>query len=52
MIATEARYGVRVERNVLIPLADGTEIAADVCLPDAPGPHPALLSYYPYRRTT
>jgi putative CocE/NonD family hydrolase len=46
----EALHGVRVERNVLIPLDDGISLAADLYLPDAPGPHPALVSLYPYRK--
>src|SRR4051794_38356604 len=46
----ETRYGVRVERNVLIPLEDGVSLAADLYLPDAPGRHPALVSFYPYRK--
>jgi putative CocE/NonD family hydrolase len=45
-----ARYDVRVERNVLVPLADGAELAADLYLPDAGGPHPTLVSYYPYHK--
>jgi putative CocE/NonD family hydrolase len=45
-----ARYGVRVQRNVLVPLADGAELAADLYLPDAAGPYPALVSYYPYHK--
>ncbi len=37
-------------RNVLIPLSDGATLAADLHLPDAPGPHPTLISFYPYRK--
>ena len=40
----------RVQRNVLIPLADGTELAGDLYLPEGDGPWPALLSYYPYHK--
>jgi putative CocE/NonD family hydrolase len=47
---SEAPFGVRVERNVLIPLNDGVSLAADLFLPDAPGSHPALVSYYPYHK--
>ena len=43
-------FGVRLERNVLIPLTDGVSLAGDLFLPDAPGPHPALVSYYPYHK--
>jgi putative CocE/NonD family hydrolase len=39
-----------LERNLLVPLSDGTTLAADLYLPDAPGPHPALISFYPYRK--
>jgi putative CocE/NonD family hydrolase len=45
-----ARFDVVVQRNVLVPLADGVELAGDLYLPDAPGPHPALVSYYPYHK--
>jgi len=43
-------FGVRVERNILIPLADGVSLAGDLFLPDAGGPFPALVSYYPYHK--
>lgn len=41
---------MRIERNVLVPLADGVHLAADLYLPDDAGPHPALISYYPYHK--
>jgi hypothetical protein len=41
---------VRLVRNVLIPLSDGVTLAADLHLPEAPGPHPTLISLYPYRK--
>jgi putative CocE/NonD family hydrolase len=47
---SEGRFGVRIERNVLVPLPDGVELAADLYLPDAEGPHPTLVSYYPYHK--
>jgi putative CocE/NonD family hydrolase len=43
-------FGVRVLRNVLIPLSDGVSLAGDLFLPEAPGPFPALVSYYPYHK--
>ena len=43
-------HDVRLVRNLLIPLADGVTLAADLHLPDAPGPHPTLISLYPYRK--
>lgn len=44
------RYRVRLEKNVLIPMADGTLIAADLHLPDAPGRFPVVFEYLPYRK--
>jgi putative CocE/NonD family hydrolase len=44
------RFPVRVERNVLIPMTDGISLAADLFLPDASGPFPCLVSYYPYHK--
>jgi uncharacterized protein len=35
-------------RNTLIPTRDGTRLAADVFLPDDPGPHPVLVGLSPY----
>lgn len=46
----ERLTGVRFMRNLLIPLSDGTTLAADLHLPEAPGPHPTLISFYPYRK--
>lgn len=43
-------HDVRIVRNVLIPLSDGATLAADLHLPDSPGPHPTLISFYPYRK--
>jgi putative CocE/NonD family hydrolase len=48
--ATERRRAVRIERNVLVPLEDGVTLAADLYLPEAPGPFPTLISFYPYRK--
>ena len=41
---------VRVQRNVLIPLSDGVNLAADLFLPPAGDPVPCLVSYYPYHK--
>jgi uncharacterized protein len=35
-------------RNTRIPVRDGTELAADVFLPDSGGPHPVLVGLSPY----
>lgn len=44
------QHNVLIERNFLIPLSDGVSLAADLYLPDAPGPCPTLVSYYPYHK--
>jgi uncharacterized protein len=41
---------VRVERNVLIALSDGVELAGDLFLPESTDPVPCLVSYYPYHK--
>ena len=46
----EPRFLVCAERNLLIPLSDGASLAADLYLPDAPGPFPTLVSDYPYHK--
>ncbi len=40
-----------VERDVLVPMSDGTRLAADVYRPKAPGAYPALLERTPYDKT-
>lgn len=46
----EPRFLVCVERNLFIPLSDGVSLTADLYLPDALGPFPTLVSYYPYHK--
>jgi putative CocE/NonD family hydrolase len=41
---------VKVQRNVEIPLPDGTALAGDLFLPDGGGPHPAVVTYIPYHK--
>ncbi|MGN6360189.1 MAG: CocE/NonD family hydrolase [Thermomicrobiales bacterium] len=38
------------ERNVLIPLPDGVELAGNIVRPAGPGPAPALLNFTPYHK--
>ena len=45
-----ARNGVRVARAVAVPMRDGTELRADVYLPDTAGPYPVVLLRSPYGR--
>jgi putative CocE/NonD family hydrolase len=49
-LSAAGRPETRLERNLLVPLADGATLAADLRLPAAPGRYPALVSYYPYRK--
>ncbi|HEY3079171.1 MAG TPA: CocE/NonD family hydrolase [Chloroflexota bacterium] len=44
------RYRVRFERNVEVPMRDRTVLRADLYLPDAPGPFPALVQRTPYNK--
>lgn len=44
------RFGVRVVRNVRLPVRDGVRLAATLCMPGAEGRYPALLEYLPYRK--
>lgn len=49
--STQAAAGpYEIRRNALIPLSDGVRIAADIYVPTYAGPHPALVSYYPYHK--
>lgn len=45
-------YPVKVDRQVVVPMDDGTRIALTLYLPDAPGdgPFPAVLESLPYRK--
>ncbi len=36
------------ERNVMVPMRDGTRLAADIIRPDAPGRYPVLVTRGPY----
>jgi len=44
-------YQVITERNVMIPMSDGTRLAIDIYRPDAPGKFPALVERTPYDKT-
>ena len=44
------QYKARIERNVLIPMRDGTRLAADLIRPDANGRFPTIIEYIPYRK--
>jgi putative CocE/NonD family hydrolase len=46
--ASTMNYSVKVERNVRVPMRDGTELSADVFRPDAEGRFPVLIIRSPY----
>ena len=51
-IKTEYAHAIRVIENTWIPMADGTQLAARIWLPEDATEHPvpAILEYIPYRK--
>ena len=51
-VVTEFAYKVREIEHCLIPLSDGTQLAARIWLPEVAGEQafPAILEYLPYRK--
>ena len=47
-MALRQEYKVVRERNVMVPMRDGTRLATDVFRPDAPGRFPVLINRGPY----
>ena len=43
-------FEVYLKKNILIPMPDGVQLAADIFLPKTPGPFPGLLNCTPYRK--
>ena len=41
---------MRCERNVMIPMRDGTRLAIDIYTPDSGGPYPLVLERTPYNK--
>jgi predicted acyl esterase len=50
-VASEKKYGIKVEENVMVTTRDGVRVAVDVYRPDAPGKFPALLALSPYGKS-
>jgi hypothetical protein len=48
MGAVEGKYGVIIERNMDVPMRDGTILRADVWRPDSDGRFPVLIERTPY----
>ena len=47
---SKRQYGIVIERNIDIPVADGISWKADVYRPDAPGKFPVLFAPSPYSK--
>jgi len=41
---------IQVQSNVAVPMRDGVHLAADIYLPNQPGPFPVLLTRTPYNK--
>ncbi len=52
VIRNDFPYAVKVMKDVMIPLSDGTHLAAHIWLPEDAEKHPvpAILEYLPYRK--
>ena len=46
----EATYGIKIEKDVDIPLRDGTKLKADVFRPDGAGTFPVIMNLGPYQK--
>src|SRR5215471_10329055 len=42
--------GVKVQKDVPIPMSDGVKLGGDIYLPDGPGPFPVMLCRTPYNK--
>jgi putative CocE/NonD family hydrolase len=45
---SQPKYGIKVERNIWVPVRDGTKLSANVFKPDAEGKFPGLLAMSGY----
>lgn len=41
---------MKYDRNVMVPMRDGTRLATDIYTPDSAGPHPLVLERTPYNK--
>jgi putative CocE/NonD family hydrolase len=48
--STAVYYGLKVERDVRVPLRDGSHLVADVFRPDGSGRFPTLITLGPYSK--
>src|SRR5206468_3201794 len=47
---SQPRFSVAIDRAVMVPMRDGTRLAADVYRPQAEGRFPAVVERTPYNR--
>ena len=45
---SQPKYGIKVEKDVYVPMRDGVRLAINIFRPDAKGKFPALLALSPY----
>src|SRR3972149_4241093 len=43
-LISQPQYGIKVEKDVFVPVRDGVRLALNIYRPDAPGKFPALLA--------
>jgi putative CocE/NonD family hydrolase len=41
---------MRVEKNIMVPMRDGTRLATDLYVPDSPGRYPIIVERTPYNK--
>lgn len=47
-LISQPKYEIKAEKNIYVPVRDGTKLAINVFRPDAKGKFPALLAMSPY----
>jgi uncharacterized protein len=45
---SQPQYGIKVEKDILVPMRDGVKLAINIYRPDAEGKFPALLALGPF----
>lgn len=51
VVADEALYDIIIEENVMIPMSDGTLLAADIFRPDSDDTFPVIVERTPYGKS-
>ena len=50
--ASEQKYKMKVDKDVMVEMRDGIKIPVDIYRPDAPGKFPALFAFSPYGKNS